>query len=70
MAVEGSFHEIGTFIDAVGKMDRIVNVKDIRMTKPETVNSKVVVDSTFSIVTYRFIEETQRKKGGKKKRKR
>lgn len=65
MQVKGSFHEIGTFVDAVGKMDRIVNVKDIRMREPSTENSKVVVDSEFSIVTYRFLENGKGKGKGK-----
>jgi len=69
MNVRGSYHEIGTFVDAVGKMDRIVNVKDIRMTSPKTENQKVIVNSEFSIVTYRFIDESKRKQGGKAKRK-
>ncbi|MEM6730432.1 MAG: type 4a pilus biogenesis protein PilO, partial [Myxococcota bacterium] len=69
MEVAGSFHEIGTFVDAVGKMDRIVNVRDIRMTRPQTVNSKVVVNSKFSIATYRFVNEESKPRGKKKKNK-
>lgn len=68
LSVDGSFHEIGTFVDAVGKMDRIVNVQNIRMTKPRTVNSKVLVSSDFAIKTYRFIEESQRAPAKKKKK--
>ncbi len=69
MEVKGSYHEIGTFVDAVGKMDRIVNVKDIRMGKPATENSKVVVESQFAIVTYRFLEQGKGNKRNAKKRK-
>ncbi|MBI3180435.1 MAG: type 4a pilus biogenesis protein PilO, partial [Deltaproteobacteria bacterium] len=43
MAVRGSYHEIGTFIDALSKLDRIVNVTGISMDNPKTENQKVVV---------------------------
>jgi type IV pilus assembly protein PilO len=57
MDVKGSYHEIATFIDSVGKLDRIVNVSDITMKEPKTVNQKVVVASDFIIKTYRFLPE-------------
>ena len=54
MRLRGSFHEIAMFIDAVGKMDRIVNVTGISMTSPEAVNQKIIVQGEFTIKTYRF----------------
>lgn len=68
MEVRGSFHEIGTFVDAVGKMDRIVNVKDIQMTGPKVVNKKVMLTSKFAIKTYRFINKPKGKKKDAKKK--
>lgn len=59
MDVRGSYHEIATFIDSVGKLDRIVNVSEITMKDPKTVNQKVVVGSEFVIKTYRFLPEAQ-----------
>ncbi|MEO1173151.1 MAG: type 4a pilus biogenesis protein PilO, partial [Myxococcota bacterium] len=67
MEVKGSYHEIATFVDAVGKMDRIVNVQDIQMTGPKVVNKKVVLQSKFAIKTYRFINSSSEKKDAKKK---
>lgn len=70
MKVHGSFHEIGTFVDALGKLDRILNVTGLSMTSPRTVNQKVVLDCGFTIKTYRFIEkapDADAKKKGKKK---
>ena len=66
MKVHGSYHEIGTFLDALGKLDRILNVTGLSMTSPRTVNQKVVVDCGFTIKTYRFLEPREEKKGGKK----
>ena len=55
--VHGSYHEIGTFLDSVGKLDRILNVSGLSMTNPRTVNQKVMVDCAFMIKTYRFLEK-------------
>lgn len=58
MSVRGSYHEIGMFIDSVGKLDRIVNVMNLSMTNPSTENQKVVVKGEFTIKTYRFVGGT------------
>jgi len=54
MKVRGSYHEIAMFIDALGKLDRIVNVANLKMQSPKTENSKVVLDAEFLVKTYRF----------------
>ena len=64
LKVRGSYHEIGTFLDAVGKLDRILNVSNLSMTQPRTVNQKVIVDCGFTVKTYRFLEKAE-KGGGK-----
>lgn len=69
MQVRGSYHEITTFIDSVGKLDRIVNVSGITMQQPKTENQKVVVESDFVLKTYRFLPESAKKTKKKKKRK-
>jgi type IV pilus assembly protein PilO len=55
MQVKGSYHEIGTFIDSVGKLDRIVNVAGLSLDAPKTLNKKILVDAKFTLSTYRFI---------------
>jgi type IV pilus assembly protein PilO len=66
MDVKGSYHEIASFIDSVGKLDRIVNVMSIKMTEPKTQSQKVVVKSDFTIKAYRFIEAAPPGKGAPK----
>ena len=66
MDVRGSYHEIATFIDSVGKLDRIVNVMSIKMDAPTTASQKVVVRSDFTIKAYRFIEAAPAKPQGAK----
>lgn len=56
MNVKGSYHEVASFIDSVGRLDRIVNVMSIKMDSPVTANQKVQIKSDFTIKAYRFIE--------------
>jgi type IV pilus assembly protein PilO len=54
MSVEGSYHEISNFIDAVGQLDRIVTVNNLSMTSPTLKNQKIVLSSSFDIKTYSY----------------
>lgn len=57
MQVRGTYHEIASFIDAIGHMDRIVNVSGISMNNPKSENQKAVVDGQFNIKGFRFIDK-------------
>jgi type IV pilus assembly protein PilO len=57
MSVRGSYHEIAVFFDRLSKMPRIVNVTDVVMTQPQTENKKLVVGSSYTATTYRFLDK-------------
>jgi type IV pilus assembly protein PilO len=56
MTVRGNYHEIAVFLDRLSKMPRIVNVTDLNMTAPVIENKKIVVGSSYTATTYRFLE--------------
>lgn len=56
MTVRGNFHEIAVFLDRLSRMPRIVNVNDLTMTTPANENKKIVVASSYTATTYRFLE--------------
>jgi type IV pilus assembly protein PilO len=56
MTVRGNYHEIAVFLDRLSKMPRIVNVTDLNMTAPTLENKKIVVASSYTATTYRFLE--------------
>ncbi|MBK9516529.1 MAG: type 4a pilus biogenesis protein PilO [Anaeromyxobacter sp.] len=56
MTVTGSFHEIATFFDALGRLRRIVNVSEISLDAPKDVKGKVVVSAKFLLTTFMFVE--------------
>ncbi len=68
----GSFHEAAVFFDSVSRMERIVNIRDLSLQRPQKIGGKTVVDVTCRAVTYRFVENAEsaagqaKKSGGKK----
>ena len=59
MTVRGNYHEIAVFLDRLSKMPRIVNVTDLNMTTPNVENKKIVVASSYTATTYRFLEREE-----------
>lgn len=55
MKVAGSYHEVVTFFDLVGKLRRIVNVNEIRLGQPKTESEKVQLSAEFMATTFRFL---------------
>lgn len=54
----GSYHELGVFLDRVSKLDRIVKVENLGLTRLKQV-PKLQVGCT--VMTYRFIEKAEPK---------
>lgn len=56
LQVDGNFHEVATFLDALGHMQRIVNVTDIVLESPKDVNGRVILTAKFTVTTFMFDE--------------
>jgi len=65
--VRGNYHQVATFFDHVGQLDRIVNVSDISMKDPKDENGSMVVSTSCSAVTFRFLDEAERQRIAKQK---
>ena len=57
MAVSGTYHEIGVFLDALSKLPRIVNVTNIKMGTPKMQGDKLTVAASYVATTFRFVPE-------------
>jgi len=55
LKVEGSYHEVATFFDRLGKLNRIVNVRNIAMSDPQERSGKIMLTIEGTAVTYRFL---------------
>jgi len=67
VSVRGNYHEVATFFDRVGKLDRIVNVADIVMQTPRREGDEMIVDTLCSATTFRFLDEKEREEIAKEK---
>jgi len=56
MSVQGNYHEIATFLDAIGRLRRIVNVDNITLGDPKDQGGKVVLTARFLATTFMFVE--------------
>lgn len=67
IAVAGPYHSVGVFLDKISKLPRIVSVVNLNMGTPSQVGKEMFLNSTFNLVTYRFIETPPAKTNAKAK---
>ena len=73
--IKGPYHNIGTFLYEVSKLDRIVSAINISLGSPKMQRGEMLLSSKINLITYRFLDESeiaaqtaQKGKKGKKKR--
>jgi type IV pilus assembly protein PilO len=57
VAVTGNYHEIAAFLDALGRLRRIVNVSDITLDAPRDVNGRLLLAARFTATTFTFVDQ-------------
>jgi len=62
MQMRGTYHDVAMFLDRVKRLDRIVNVTNIQLTKPRMVGDQVIVDASCITTTFRFLDESERQR--------
>lgn len=67
--VRGPYHNMGSFLDQVSKLDRIVTVTNINMGGPKKDGGEMLLESSFRLVTYQFTNKKLEKPDDKKKKK-
>lgn len=56
ITVRGPYHNVGVFLDKISKLPRIVTVSNLSMGSPFQSDNEIFLNTTFNLVTYRFIE--------------
>jgi len=69
MQMRGTYHDVALFLDRVKRLDRIVNVANIQLTKPKMVGDQVFVDASCITTTFRFLDEGERQRLNAEKKK-
>ncbi len=64
LSVNGSYNNIGHFLDTVSKLPRIVNLANISLSSPKFMAGEMQLKAAINFVTYKFIKP---KKGAKKR---
>ncbi len=60
MLMRGTYSQLDEFFGKVGKLNRIVNVKDISMKSPVVTEGRVLLSTSCNAVTFRFLSEEER----------
>jgi len=56
VVVRGGFHELVAFFDEVGRLNRLVNIRNIEIRNPKVQGERVSLDATTLATTFRFLE--------------
>jgi type IV pilus assembly protein PilO len=56
ISVNGSYHQIGTFLDRISKLNRIVTVNNISLGGAKQSGDEMLLTATLELVTYRFLD--------------
>ena len=67
IVVRGGFHNVVTFFDEVGRLDRLVNIQNIEIKIPQTKDDLSSVETSALAITFRFLDEAEREKAAEEK---
>jgi type IV pilus assembly protein PilO len=62
ITVKGNFHNTVSFFDAVGRLDRLINIDNIGFRNPTIAGDNVILETTSVATAFRFLDEAERKK--------
>jgi type IV pilus assembly protein PilO len=68
IVVRGGFYSAAQFFDQVGKLNRPVNIDNIDLKNPKISGDRVELEISSLATTYRFLDETERKKVAEEKK--
>ena len=62
IVVRGGFHNVATFFDEVGRLNRLVNIANIELRNPRANEDQVIMEVSTVATTFRFLDEAERAK--------
>ena len=68
LAVTGTYHNVGYFLDAVSKLPRIVNVDKVNLSGAKMTDGEMLLTAKLDLVTYKFIEPSDAPTGNQAKK--
>lgn len=52
MQIHGSYHEIGSFLASLNNMERIVNIRDLKLSPVSSKEEEMLISASFNLLTY------------------
>ena len=62
IVVRGGFHNVATFFDEVGRLNRLVNIANIELRNPRANEDQIIMEVSTVAITFRFLDEAERGK--------
>ena len=62
IVVRGGYHNVATFFDEVGRLNRLVNIANIELRNPRANEDQVIMEVSTIATTFRFLDEAERAK--------
>jgi len=62
IVVRGGFHNVATFFDEVGRLNRLVNIANIELRNPKAKEDQVIMEVSTVATTFRFLDDAERAK--------
>jgi type IV pilus assembly protein PilO len=69
ISVFGTYHQIGSFLDKLSKLNRIVSVSNIGLSNPQITGKDAMLTANLELVTYRFLSAAEQEPKTDKKTK-
>lgn len=60
IVVRGGYHDVVTFFDEVGRLNRLVNIGNIEIKNPKTAGDQVILETSTVATTFRFLDDAER----------
>ena len=60
VSLQGTYHQVASFFDEVGHLDRIVNLDQFSLTDPVYGDDNTLLAAKLKVIAFRFIDETER----------
>lgn len=62
IVVRGGFHNVVTFFDEVGRLNRLVNINNIELRNPKVNGDQTILEASTLATTFRFLDDAERAK--------
>jgi type IV pilus assembly protein PilO len=66
--VMGNYHEVAVFFDRISRLQRIVNISEVKMENPKNIEGKMILTTSCRAITYKYLSEEERVRIEKERR--